>query len=257
MSVFDAYAAYYDLLYRDKDYASEAAYVHGLLQRHAPAVHDILELGCGTGGHAVELARYGYAVTGVDLSAAMVAQAQARTAAMPQDGFSGFAPRPRFSLGDLRNYRDGNKYDAVLALFHVMSYQTGNSDLRAAMTTVAESLAPGGVFIFDCWYGPGVLTDPPVSRVRRLHDDGVAITRIAEPLHLANENRVDVHYEILVESPTGAERIEENHPMRYLFVPEVDLLLESAGLHRLDVKEWLTAEAPSVSTWNACFVAGR
>ena len=257
MSVFDAYAAYYDLLYRDKDYAGEAAYVHGLLQRHAPGAHDILELGCGTGGHAVELARCGYNVTGVDMSSAMVERAQARTAGLPQEMFSGPASRPGFSQGDLRDYRADRRYDAVLALFHVMSYQTSNADLRAAMQTVAANLEPKGIFVFDCWYGPGVLTDPPVTRVRRLSGDGVAITRIAEPAHLPNENRVDVHYEVLVEGPAGNERIHETHPMRYLFVPEVDLLLEGAGLHRLAVEEWVTGAAPTMATWNACFVAGR
>jgi hypothetical protein len=37
MSVFAAYSRYYDLLYRDKDYAAEARYVHELVQRHHPA----------------------------------------------------------------------------------------------------------------------------------------------------------------------------------------------------------------------------
>lgn len=257
MSVFDAYAAYYDLLYRDKDYAGEAAYVHGLLQRHAPGVRDVLELGCGTGAHAVEMARYGYEVKGVDLSAAMVERAEARTAALPPGAFSDPASRPRFSQGDLRDYRDGRQYGAVLALFHVISYQTTNVDLHAAMATAAANLAPNGVLIFDCWYGSGVLTDPPVTRVRRLRGDGVEITRIAEPAHFPNESRVDVHYEVIVEGPAGAERIRETHPMRYLFVPEIDLLLESAGLFRLDVQEWVTGADPAMSTWNICVVAGQ
>jgi SAM-dependent methyltransferase len=257
MSVFDAYAAYYDLLYRDKDYAGEAAYVHGLLQRHAPGVRDVLELGCGTGGHAVEMARYGYNITGVDLSSAMVERAEARTAALPPGTFSGPTPRPRFTQGDLRDYSDGRQYGAVLALFHVMSYQTTNADLRAAMANAAANLAPDGVLVFDCWYGPGVLTDPPVRRVRRLQGDEVTITRIAEPAHFPNENRVDVHYEVLVEGPTGAETIRETHPMRYLFVPEIDLLLESAGMNRLEAEEWVTGADPAISTWNICIVAGR
>ncbi len=257
MSVFDAYAVYYDLLYRDKDYAGEAAYVHGLLQRHAPDVRDVLELGCGTGAHAVEMARYGYEVKGVDLSPAMVQRAQARTAALPHGAFPGPSSTPVFSQGDLRGYRDGRQYGAVLALFHVISYQTTNADLHAAMATAASNLAPNGVLIFDCWYGPGVLTDPPVTRVRRLRGEGVEITRIAEPAHFPNENRVDVHYEVIVEGTAGAERIRETHPMRYLFVPEIDLFLESADLSRLDVQEWVTGADPAMSTWNICVVAGR
>ena len=84
-----------------------------------------------------------------------------------------------------------------------MSYQTENADLAAAFATAAEHLAPGGIFIFDCWYGPGVLTDPPTTRVRRLHGDGIEVTRIAEPVNHYDRNRVDVHYEVIVE---GASR---------------------------------------------------
>jgi methylase of polypeptide subunit release factors len=66
MSVFGAYARYYDLLYRDKDYAAEAQYVHRLIQSHALGARSILELGCGTGAHAVLLAGEGYRIHGVD-----------------------------------------------------------------------------------------------------------------------------------------------------------------------------------------------
>ena len=43
MSIFDAYAAYYDLFYRDKDYAGEAAYVDGLIRRHHPSSQSVLD----------------------------------------------------------------------------------------------------------------------------------------------------------------------------------------------------------------------
>lgn len=246
--VFDAYAAYYDLLYRDKDYAGEAAYVRDLIQQYRPGAREVLELGCGTGGHAVCFAGHGYRLTGVDRSEAMVLRARARA--------EGIATAPLvFAVGDLRDFRAGGDFDVVLALFHVMSYQTGNDDLQAAMATAAAHLRPGGIFIFDCWYGPGVLADPPVTRVRRLHGDGVAITRIAESDHYPNENRVDVHYEVIVDGPHGLERIREVHPMRYLFVPEVDLLLQGAGLRRLALVDWLGDGPPGLGSWNVCFVA--
>ena len=248
--IFDAYAAYYDLLYRDKDYAGEADYVHDLIQRHRPGTRDVLELGCGTGGHAVCLAGHGYRITGIDRSESMVRKARDRAARLTTG-------RPEFLVGDLRDFRAGNSFDVVLALFHVMSYQTGNNELQAAMTTAATHLRPGGLFIFDCWYGPGVLTDPPATRVRRLQGDGVTVTRIAEPIHFPNENRVDVSYEVIVEGKLGLQRIRELHAMRYLFTPEVDLLLEEAGLRRLALLEWQGNGPPSILSWNACFVATR
>ncbi len=247
-SVFDAYAAYYDLLYSDKDYAAEAGYVHGLIGRHAPRARDILELGCGTGRHAQEFARLGYHVTGMDRSSEMVAQARKRALG---------TPGVEFVEGDLRDFRGGRAFDVVLALFHVMSYQTPNADLGAAFATAAEHLAPGGIFIFDCWYGPGVLSDPPATRVKRLHGDGIDVTRIAEPVLYPDANRVDVHYEVLVESGSRMNRVSEVHPMRYLFTPEVDLLLEATGMRRLVAEKWLDGTTPGLDTWNACYVAGR
>ncbi len=249
-AVFDAYAAYYDLLYRDKDYEGEASWVETLIRRHYPEARDVLELGSGTGGHAMHLARRGYRITGVDLSEAMTTRARERA---QQAGLGDASPS--FEVGDLRTFRAGRRFDVVLALFHVMSYQTSNEDLQAAMTTVATHMAPGGVFIFDCWYGPGVLTDPPRTRVRELSGDGFMVTRKAEADHHVDENRVDVRYDIAIERDGAVQRIHETHPMRYLFTPEVDLLLAGAGLHRAASHKWLAEEKPDAHTWNACYVA--
>ena len=110
-SPFDAYSRFYDLLYADKDYAGEATYLAAHLRRRAPGARRILELGCGTGGHAIELARLGYQVHGIDLSDSMLAQAQARRAALPAD----LAARLRFSAGDARSVRVGEGGQRLVA----------------------------------------------------------------------------------------------------------------------------------------------
>jgi ubiquinone/menaquinone biosynthesis C-methylase UbiE len=63
-AVFADYARYYDLLYRDKDYAAEAEYVAGLIRKFHPAARSILELGSGTGIHASLPAEKGFTVHG-------------------------------------------------------------------------------------------------------------------------------------------------------------------------------------------------
>ena len=59
-------------------------------------------------------------------------------------------------------------YDVVVALFHVISYLPDNSDLEAAFARIREHMKPGGILIFDYWYGPAVLTDRPPRGSRRL-----------------------------------------------------------------------------------------
>lgn len=250
--VFRRYAEYYNLLYKDKNYAEEAGYVHQLIQKNRPAAATVLNLGCGTGKHDFELATYGYQLTGVDLSEDMlqIANERLESQTIPMGSLS-------FINGDIRNVRLGSKFDAVISLFHVMSYQNSNADLIAAFATVRAHLNDDGVFVFDCWYGPAVLTDPPVTRVKRLENDMVKVLRIAEPIMHPNENIVDVNYQVFITDKTTGEMEEvfEIHRMRYLFVPELEYLLSEAGFTLMSMHEWMSEKAPSLSSWGACFVA--
>lgn len=243
--VFDAYARYYDLLYRDKDYGAEAAYVAS----HLPAGACILELGCGTGAHAEHLARMGFSVDGVDLSETMLDRARARKAGLPP----GIAARLSFSHGDIRSVRTGKAYDAVLALFHVMSYQTGNDDLQAAFGTAAAHLSSGGSFLFDYWYGPAVLTQRPEPRTRLLEDELIRVTRQAQPELRPNENLVEVGYRVqIVEKASGAtEEVREAHRMRYLFEPELALFASTDDWAGLVTFAWLKKTPPDLRDWSA------
>ena len=145
-TVFSDYARYYDLLYRDKDYAAEAEYVAGLIRKFHPSAQSILELGSGTGMHAIHLAKQGYEVTGVDLSPGMVNIARSNVEATPQP--STLNLQPIFLEEDIREVRLNKRFDAVIALFHVISYQTTNEDVTAAFETARHHLNPGAIFIF-------------------------------------------------------------------------------------------------------------
>jgi SAM-dependent methyltransferase len=252
MSVFGNYARYYNLLYRDKDYAGEATFIQTLLQAHAPETQSILELGCGTGNHALLLAKAGYTVHGVDLSSQMLQQASDRVSQLPQELVSKLA----FSQGDIRTIRLDRKFDAIVSLFHVISYQTTNQDLQATLATAKAHLKPGGVFIFDCWYGPAVLSDRPTIRIKRLEDEEIGITRIAEPLMHPNQNWVDVNYQVFIKDKnTGAvEELQETHRMRYLFKPEIELLFTDLQLEPIECREWMSNREPGFDTWGVYFV---
>jgi SAM-dependent methyltransferase len=248
---FDLYAAYYDLLYGDKDYSAEAAHVASLLPAGAQRV---LELGCGTGAHAVALARRGLAVDGVDLSPAMVDRAHARRDLLTPD----LRPLLHFAAGDARSHRAGRSYDAVISLFHVMSYQTTNADLLAAMATARAHLAPGGHFLFDFWYGPAVLSDRPRHVVKTVSDERIEVRRETTPTLHPNHNRVDVRFDVLItaraaagDAQANAQRLHEVHPMRYLFLPEIDLLAAQTGFRRLAARAWLRDEPPDDRSWYA------
>lgn len=248
---FDAYALYYDLLYQDKNYTSETDFVHKLLLKNGISPESaLLELGCGTGKHADAFARLGYYIHGIDISPSMIDAANANKQ-------SDMAQKIHFAVGDVRDVRIRKDFDAVISLFHVACYQTDNSDLEAMFQTAAAHLKPGGIFIFDCWYGPAVLSDPPVVRVKRMQNDLIDILRIAEPEMHPNENIVDVNYTVQVKKKNEnlITEITEKHRVRYLFSPEIELMLKITGMRLIERLEWCKDKPTGFGSWFANFVA--
>lgn len=244
------YARSYDLLYADKDYALEVNYISDLIKEFAPRSTEILNLGCGTGSHDFLLAKEGYKILGIDQSESMILRAQELA------GLSKFSANVSFSLGDIRKLKLDRKFDVVLSLFHVMSYQINNEDLENVFQTAKEHLNPGGVFIFDCWYGPGVLTDPPQVRIKRLEDKNIKLFRIAEPKQHVTQNIIDVNYELHISSKENneSEIVRETHRMRYIFDTEINWLSLNSSFKKIAGYEWMTRNEPSLKSWNTVYV---
>jgi SAM-dependent methyltransferase len=239
-----AYSRYYDLLYKDKNYEKEAQYLVQLTRSFHPAATHLLELGCGTGNHAAVLCRHGYRVTGLERSTDMVALANSKSI----EGFRAIA-------GDITNFAISQQFDVALSLFHVVSYLAGNDELASCFRCVNDHLEPGGIFIFDVWYSPAVYHLQPETRVKRMEDDLIKVTRLAEPVMHTNENLVDVHYEILVQDKqTGlTETHREKHPMRHFCIAEIDLLAKLTGFELIHAEEFETRRLPANDTWSVCF----
>ena len=241
--VFDAYAAYYDLLYQDKNYHKEAKYILRLLEENGISSGKILELGSGTGKHAEEFAKMGFFVHGIDLSPEMVQEANHRN----NNNLEG---KLFFEVGDVRNFEAGKKFDAVISLFHVISYQIKNEDIQEMFKTAAKHLKQNGVFIFDFWYGPGVLTEPPAVRQKRLENKDIEVLRIAEPVMYPNENVVDVNYCVHIKQKESGKvsELNETHKMRYLFIPEILQFCNSVFILKTNYA-WMQNYTPDFTDW--------
>jgi len=250
--VFEAYSLYYDLLYKDKDYSQEIEYVQSLIKRFSSGATNILELGCGTGIHASKLAEKGYEVTGIDKSETMLQRALKLQ--------SGLAPsvseKLSFLEGDIRTYESTSKSDVIISLFHVMSYMASDEDLNKAIQTAKRQLKQQGIFIFDCWHGPGVLSDKPVSRTKAFQNDAVYVKRTSIPELYPDKHLVDVNFEISIHDKLNNRNdiLYETHRMRYLFTNELNNLMNINGLEILHTEEWLTGASLSEKSWNACYV---
>jgi SAM-dependent methyltransferase len=162
-------------------------------------------------------------------------------------------------VGDLRDVRVGRSFDAVISLFHVISYQTDDEDLSAAFRTAAAHLQPGGLFLFDVWHGPAVLAQRPQVRVKEVADADRRVRRTATPTLDAAQSTVTVTYAMACEHLASGEKLSfgEEHRLRYLFPEEIDRLAADAGFETLSSEEFLTGAAPSPETWGVAYLLRR
>jgi SAM-dependent methyltransferase len=247
--VFNHYAKYYNLLYADKEYDKEVNFINTLIKRCATSeVKNVLDVGCGTGQHALYMSALGYHITGVDMSVEMINEARQQN-----------IPNTEFYTHNADNFSFDRSFDVITSLFHVLSYQTSNEAVHKMIANISCHLADDGIFIFDFWYAPAVLTKRPDVKIKCFEDDEIKVTRIAEPVLKVNENTVDVHFELLIETKQNGKIsvIKEVHSMRYFSLPEIELFLEKEKMKLIYAKEWMSEKTPSDHTWGVCCIAEK
>ena len=213
------------------DYAKDLAYIHhvgfgdfardsapGLLRLLHSARLDggqVVDLGCGSGIWAAALVSAGYAVTGLDPSAAMLTLARR------------VAPGARFVRASAYDY-NLPACDAMTALGEVLSYLPPGAraapSLSRLFRRVARALRPGGLFVFDL-----IVTDPRIPmtyRTWRAGDDWSVLVAVTE-----QPARRRLVREITTFRRIGARyrRAHETHVVRVCSRAAIEGLLRQAG----------------------------
>lgn len=246
------YADAYDYLYKDKNYLEECALIERLLRSYGKGtIASVLDLGCGTGNHAVPLAGQGYQLVGVDRSAQMLDAARAKASSRQLKGTA------IFYEGDIRSFRVERSFDAAFMMFAVLGYQLENRDVLAALRTARQHLQPGGIFIFDVWYGPAVLNEGPTDRVKSIATGGGEILRWASGQLDSQRHLCNVTYHLWrMEGERLRAKTQETHLMRFFFPLELNLFLECCGFAPIRLGAFPEFDRdPDETTWNVLGIA--
>lgn len=139
---------YYDIAFTyDRDIEAEMAFIRSCFERHAEIeIRTILEAACGSGMFLRGFPRFGYRITGYDISPEMVEYARCSIAC---SGLNGLAEAVE---GDMRSIRFPNRFDAALTLISSLSYLTADEDLSAHFRLMSETVKKGGVYIVEIFF---------------------------------------------------------------------------------------------------------
>ncbi len=162
----------YLALYPDRDDLEaerQAQFAYGLLGPYATKGRGgILDLACGTGRHAVVLSRHGTPVTGLDLSATLLARARERQA----------EPAPGFVRADMRRLPFvSGAFGAVVNFFTSFGYFDDAADDVRVVGEICRVLSPGGAFLSDVFNASRVLSTLVSREEKTVAGERVSIRR--------------------------------------------------------------------------------
>jgi SAM-dependent methyltransferase len=176
----------------------------------------VLDLACGHGRHAVELASRGVRVTGLDLSEPSLALARERAAARGVE--------LELVQGDMRELPWRDEFDAVVNLWTAFGYFAEEADDARVLAAVRTALHPGGSFLLD------TLNLFSLARGFQEHgwqelEDGRIMLEDRSYDHLTG--RSSATWTLI--GADGSRR-PYSHSLRVYTLPELDRLLDQAGL---------------------------
>lgn len=228
---YSVLAAGYDLVMAHVDYESWAEYIDHLIEKHGPDDRSvpILELACGTGSLAIELAGLGYtSIRATDRSPEMIAVARRKAVDL--------GAHIEFGVEDFLVPADDRRYDVVLLLYDGLNYVLERDTVAALLSACGDRLTPDGLLIFDQSTPSNSINNEPYFEDEGEEGD----FRYERRSRYDRESRVhtttlDIH--------VGDRVFREQHVQRAYDQAEIASLLESCGLDVLAAYDGFSLEA--------------
>ena len=229
---YDKYSEVYDFLFENEiDYDKDVAFVKKLITPHSYQQEvTVLDLGCGTGTHAIKLAKEGFKVIGIDISEKMIKRAIEK--AKKEDVFV------EFLVQDMKKVNIPTKVDCAISLFGSFSYLLSNADLKKFFGSLNRYLKKGGFLVLD------IVNREGASKGRflkwRLKEKGNKIV-----IRL-NESELDektglikgVYHFLIIENRRLIDRFTEIHTIRTYALDEIKKILQDYGYTILNFYSW-------------------
>jgi SAM-dependent methyltransferase len=201
----------------------EMPFLEKILRRHEAG--NVLDIACGTGWHAIALAKKGYTMTGCDVSSSMVEQARANAARSQVE--------VQFEVADFSQMgKIPGTYDALLCLGNSLPHVLSQTALGETMSQMMGKLNPEGVAILhDLNYDLRLRTKPRFFSVEG--NANTIVWRFAD----YGPTQITFHTALFERSLTDPPQwsVQVNSTLQHPWLAgDLDLSLQKAGFEKIE-----------------------
>ncbi len=233
-------AGWFEYLNDDCDYENWSQYL--IMKLKGYPFESGLDVGCGGGWFTRAFQRYGYQMTGMDISPEMLDFAQGKAL---ETGI-----RSEYILGDITAKKPPKRFDFVTAINDCFNY-IPKDKLGKALKNISSSMKMGGILIFD--------VSAPRKFAKKIANT-VSVDDREEVTYLSfgklEEDKATLEVTLFVKQKDNAYiRLDETHTQYVYTEEELSSALSANGFTLLSVEGHLGEEKENSDRW--CFVAKK
>lgn len=197
----------------------------------------LLDIPCGNGRHAIELAKRGYRMTGMDLSEEFIADAREANSAV------------RWVQGDMCELPWLAEFDGAYCFGNSFGYLDPDG-ARKFLSVIARALKPGARFVVDTGMAAeSILPVMPKGRWFKIDD----IFMLSEHRYEVREGRLDIQYTFIRNG-----EVETRPSASYVFtVAEMCRMHSEAGLDPVEMLASTAGEAYQVGSPRLLLISAK
>jgi SAM-dependent methyltransferase len=245
---YEHFAYLYDGLMQEAPYDEWVQFVKTRIENYKVNGKDLLDLACGTGELSVRFAKEGLKVTGIDLSADMLAVAQAKA---EDEGV-----RIPFFEQNMVDLVGQGQFDIIGIFCDSLNYLQSEDDVVLTFANVYEHLNEGGVFFFDV-HSIFKITEGFINQTFALNEDHLAYIWNSFPGDFPNSVEHELSFFVLDGRTGKYDRFDELHLQRTFPIQQYSKWLTDAGFELLEISADFEKTEPQTDSERIFFVARK
>ncbi|PLR78089.1 SAM-dependent methyltransferase [Bacillus sp. V3-13] len=245
---YGKFAYLYDELMKDVPYDKWVDLLKEKTEKYAVDGKQLLDLACGTGQLSIRLAKAGFSVSGVDLSADMLAVAEAKAA------------ENRLAIGfyqqNMTEVTGFNEVDVAGIFCDSLNYLETEQDVKDTFRSVHSQLKKGGLFLFDV-HSVYKVTQIFINQTFAVDEEKISYIWNCFPGGFPNSVEHDLTFFVLDERSGKYDRFQEYHKQRTFLISEYERWLQEAGFDVLEILADFEDEEPNDHSERIFFMARK